>query len=78
MSNTLEYGRRRSRRHWRVLAVALVLAGAAYFPVRWVRLYRARLEDRRLFLEQVKIRQEFDRQLQQLAHPVSTPAATQP
>jgi hypothetical protein len=34
MSNPLDYGRRRSRRHWRVLAVALVLAAAAFFAVR--------------------------------------------
>jgi hypothetical protein len=70
MSPTLDYGRRPSRRNWRVLFVALVLAHVAWLGVRTWRLHRARLEDRRLYLEQVKIRQEFDRQLtRQLQRP---------
>src|SRR5207237_9818322 len=63
MSNTLDYGRRPSRRHWRVLAVALVLAGAAFLAMRSWRAYSARLEDRRLMLQQQKYRQDFDPQV---------------
>jgi hypothetical protein len=79
MSNELDYGRRGSRRHWPVLAVAIVLAGAAFFVVRSWRLYQARLEDRRLQLEQRKYRDDFDREFKrQLSQPASSRAATQP
>jgi hypothetical protein len=81
MSTPLDYGRPPSRRHWRVLIVALLHAGAAWYSVRSWRLYRARFEDRRLYLEQVKIRQEYDREFErqfQLPRPATNPAATQP
>ena len=71
MSDALEYGRRRSRRHWRVLAVALVLASVAFFAVRSWRVHRERLEDRRLMLEQQKYREQFERQFQPRPAPAS-------
>jgi hypothetical protein len=76
MSNTLDYGRRPSRRHWRVIAVSLVLVGAALVAMRSWRAYSARLEDRRLMLEQQKYRQDFDRQFRRQLGPASNPAAT--
>jgi hypothetical protein len=78
MTNTLDYGRRPSRRHWRVIALSLVLAGATFIAMRSWRAYSARLEDRRLMLQQRKYRQDFDRQFQRRLGPASNPAATQP
>ena len=82
MSNVLDYGRRRSRRNWRVLAVAIVLAVAVYFSVRSWRAYRAKLEDQRLLAEQRKYRQEFDReftrQLQSASGLAPARASTRP
>jgi hypothetical protein len=78
MSDVLDYGRRRSRRHWRVVAVGVVLAAGALFAVRAWREHLARLEDRRLMLQQQTYRQQFDRELQKSLGPAPGPAATQP
>ena len=86
MPNMLDYGRRRSRRHWRVLAVAIVLAVAAFFSVRSWRAYQARLENERLqaVLQAVARNYpaafdlEFMRQLQSAPEPSTTRASTRP
>jgi hypothetical protein len=82
MSDVLDYGRRRSRRNWRVLAVAIVVAVAVFFSVRSWRAYQARLEDQRLQAQQRKYRQEFDReftrQLQSASGPPPARASTRP
>ena len=77
MSNVLDYGRRRSRRHWWILAFAFILAtAAAVFGVRSWRQRQAILEDRRLLAEQRKYREDFDRQFRAQLGPTSNRAAT--
>ena len=58
--------------------MSLVLAGAALVAMRSWRAYSARLEDRRLMLQQQKYRQDFDRQFQRQLGPASNRAATRP
>jgi hypothetical protein len=78
MSNTLDYGRRRSGRpHRWVLAVAPTAAVAGLFAARSWRAHRARLEDHRLYLEQQRSRQDFERAFQRGPGPASNRAAVQ-
>jgi len=75
MSNPLNYGRRGSRRHWRVLAVAIVLAVAAFFAVRSWRSYQAKLEDQRRLAEQRAYREKFDREFTRQLRSSTAPSA---
>src|SRR4051812_22056935 len=62
MADVLEYGRRRSRRHWRVIAVAVVLGLAALFAVRVWRVHLARAQDLRLQAQQRAYRAQSERE----------------
>jgi hypothetical protein len=75
MIPTLDYGRRRSRRHLFILAAAVLIAlVATVFVVRWWRFHQAYLEDRRLLAEQRRYREDFDRQFTRQLGPTPTPA----
>ena len=72
MPNVLNYGRRRSRRDVFILAAAVVIALA--IGGIGVRRWRLRIEDQRLWAEQRRIREEFDRQFSRALGPTSNPA----
>src|SRR4051794_74871 len=69
----LDYGHRRSRRGWWVMAAAMVvvLGVATVFTVRAWRLHRERVEDLRLLAEQRAYRQELERAM---LHPINKPS----
>jgi type VI protein secretion system component VasK len=71
----LEYQRPRPRRRWWILFAVAMLVFITFVGIERWRAYRVRLEDRKLMLEQRKIREEFDREMTKWA---TTRAATQP